>query len=140
MLRIGGGEWRRYFALGHDGFALAQRVVAQYPQSQYAGWFAATGVARDPAVAAAALREWLGQAPSNEINEWRWLRLARFEEFAGRYRGPDADRDGYRKRAMAGRKILEGLLRSSRNPLVLVQAREQLADVADMEESLRQKP
>jgi hypothetical protein len=41
---------------------------------------------------------------------------------------------------MAGRKILEGLLRSSRNPLVLVQAREQLADVADMEESLRQTP
>jgi hypothetical protein len=133
MLRVGNGRWTAGVAACDDGGRLAQRVVTEYPHSAYAGWFATSGVSRDPAISAVALRAWLSQASQDEYTEWRQLRLAIYEEYAARYRGSNSS-DEARQHVRAARALLEALIKSARNQAVAAKATEQLADVSELEQ------
>ena len=84
MLTVGNGEWepRKIFTPG--GEALARRVLSEWPYSQYAGWFAATGISERASESADALRAWLSQASRDQYTEWRQLRLALFDDGGAR--------------------------------------------------------
>ena len=67
------------------GPELVQRLLREYPDSQYAGWLVTMGTAgtrEDRTEASEALRAWLEKHPDDPYFEWRMLRVADWEVFS----------------------------------------------------------
>src|SRR5207249_2947223 len=77
-------EWVRVWFPSTAGWALSARIVRQFPDSQYAGWIAASGVSQNAHENAEALRGWLSRVSRNEYTEARELALALFDDTAAR--------------------------------------------------------
>lgn len=61
MAAAGGGRWGPGFLYGRSGWALAKRVITEYPSSSYTPWFVSMGGAPTEQEDEAVLRDWLSR-------------------------------------------------------------------------------
>jgi len=138
MFNVSKGQWSELFIAHPEGWAFAAHVVRDFPDSQYAGWFAARGVHEKATESADALRSWLSQASHDQYTEGRELRLALFEDRAAREWTQIKANEVLRHVANA-RTLLEKL-KNSKDPEIASRARKQLDDLlVPDEEDLRER-
>lgn len=131
------GEWTRVWVPSPAGWALAARIVRQYPDSQYAGWIAASGVSEKAHESAEALRNWLNRSSADEYTEMRELRLALFDDTAAR-QWTQISHDEVLRHLRNARASLEKL-KNSKNPRTASLARQRLEELGQVEESTRER-
>jgi len=129
------GEWIRVWDSANP--ALAARIVRQYPDSQYAGWIAASGISQTAHESAELLRWWLSRVNRDEYTEARELRLALFDDTAARQWTQISDAEVL-CHVRSARALLEKL-KNSKDPYVASHARQQLLEVAQTEETVRER-
>lgn len=130
-------QWVRVWFPSAAGWALAARIVRQYPDSQYASWIAASGISETAHESAELLRWWLGRVNRDEYTEARELRLALFDDIAARQWTQISDVDVLRHVRNA-RALLEKL-KDSKDRYIASLARQQLLEVARTEEIVRER-
>jgi hypothetical protein len=130
-------QWVRVWVPSPAGWTLAARIVRQYPDSQYAGWIAASGVSRKAHENAEALRGWLSRVNHDEYTEARELRLALFDDGAAREWTQIKDNEVLRHTQTA-RSLLDKL-KNSKDPAIASLARARLERLGDLEEYIRER-
>jgi hypothetical protein len=76
LMKASRGDWSPGLLFGRAGQEIAKRVLADYPNSSYASWFASTCPAPTTEARESILRDWLSRAPEDSNTNWRRLRLA----------------------------------------------------------------
>lgn len=78
----------------HDrGQRLGDKVLREFPQSEYAGWFAATGIGATQNAKVDRLRRWLDATPRQPHHDARWSRVAEWELGLAGYYGSERPRE-----------------------------------------------
>jgi len=137
MSKAGKGRWSEAMIASPAGWALAAHIVRDFPDSQYAGWFAARGISEKPHESAEALRAWLGRASRDQYTEGRELRLALFDEAAAQQWTEVSD-DQVGSHLRNARALLERL-KDSGDTEIAVRARRQSGELAQIEETTRER-
>jgi hypothetical protein len=137
MLMAGKGQWAQAMIPAPAGRTLALRVVRQFPDSAYAGWFAARGVSDQAHESADALRAWLSRASRDQYTEARELQLALFDEGAARGWLQIGNEDVIRHLRYA-RALLEKL-KDSKDQQIASVAAKRLVDLAALEADTRER-
>ena len=120
-----------------ESWAVSQRIVRQYPNSQYAGWIAASGGSQKAHENAEVLRSWLSRVNRDEYTEARELRLALFDDSAAR-ENTQLNDDEVLRHTQNARALLDKL-KNSKDPAIASLARERREQLIDLEEYSRER-
>lgn len=127
----------RVWSPTEESWAISQRILRQYPNSQYAGWIAASGGSQKSHENAEALRNWLSRVNRDEYTEARELRLALFDDSAAREWTQIKDDEVVRYTESA--RALLDRLKNSKDPAIASRARERREQLIDLEEYRRER-
>ncbi|HCX29866.1 MAG TPA: hypothetical protein DHU55_08890 [Blastocatellia bacterium] len=131
MRRLTGGIWHPMKALTPAGEEFAKMVVARYPDSSYAGWFATFGLGRSIEARAELLREWLeDHAANSTVSDRRKLLLATWDGLlADTFELTDPQKS--QQHAIQARAELHAVATESNDATIRAQAKRQLEEMAD---------
>jgi hypothetical protein len=129
------GQWARVWDPGNP--AISARIVRRFPDSQYAGWIAASGISAKFHENADALRAWLSRVNRDQYTEARELKLALFDDTAAR-QWTLITEDEVLRHLRSARALLERL-KDSKDPRIASRAAKQLMEVAESEENARER-
>lgn len=130
-------EWTSVWEPTLEGWTRSTRIVRQYPDSQYAGWIAASGISETAHESAELLRWWLSRVNRDGYTEARELSLALFDDTAARQWTRISDVEVLRH-VRSARALLEKL-RDSKDPYIASLARQRLLEVVRTEEIVRER-
>jgi hypothetical protein len=125
LMRAAGGNWGPGLLFGRAGQEIAKRVLAEYPNSAYASWFASTCPASTAEERESILRNWLSGAPEDSNINWRRFQLAQLEiALANKYADTQPERSqSYETKARA---ILNAILKVTGDDELTKHAKERL--------------
>ena len=125
LMKAAGDNWSPGLLFGPAGQAIAKRVLAEYPSSSYASWFASTCPAPTAEERESILRDWLSREPQDSNTNWRRFQLAQLEiALANKYADTQPERSqSYETKARA---ILNALLKVSGDDELTKHAKERL--------------